>query len=1155
MILSDEQKQFVEALDHDVLVSASAGSGKTTTMIAKLIYLIVDKKVPVDRLLVVTYTEAAASEMKQKLYLKLQERISESNFNESELNYFYEQLFGVATADIGTLHSVCKRLVSKYFYEVNVEPGFSILSQEESANLFNLALDKVIQKYIEASDEQFYEVYESLNDKRNSQKLKNIITKIYYYLTEKSEPEKYIDFCINECLEPDILKNRCSTFIYQYYKKNFASLTDFIGYVKDSVNDEKFSPYLDNLYAVLKGLVDCEDILKMIVYVGSMTFPRMSKPKDPQYIQLYEQVQERIDTFKKGDLKNFKGKLTGFTEENFAQISNVFKSYYSKLFEITCRVSTTFDQLKVDAGKLDFSDLQKYTYKILDNPTIQAELKEHYQYIFVDEYQDINQIQEDILQKLCSSTNLNMIGDVKQSIYAFRQCKPDIFLNKYNGFISSNSQNLILLNKNYRCAKAIVDYVNMCFDCIITKDTIGIDYKKDAQLVCGSDNSGVVELRLINTKEKDDETNKDDTNKDNVSKDEDSDDLEKNQAEALTVLDIIKDVYGKSYYDGFSKTNKNIDYKDIAILIRDSTDYLTTLCKVLKDHKVPISTTIKKQIFNTVEVKVLYSIVKLLGNSDSDIDICNILVSPIIGLNYDDMATIRKETDCVSYYECINKYILSGKNLYIVDKLKQYNQFLKELRYQLNFKSIYQTISDVVIKYGLNDYYLSLPNGNEKVENIEQFLYLLNNDGFKYNISKCLEFLDSISDNNNFIINIESGENAVKILTMHKSKGLEYPCVILSDLGKKFNNATAREDVVLTDEFGLGIHYRDSENRTEKLSIQKMANILYKSNQEQEEQIRLLYVSLTRAKNFLYMTGCYEYDKVMTNYYKPALSSKCFLDLIFKSMPSQALNGLANKINSFDVVCDSSKLASVHISNLSEIKDDVMTKYYPIIIGGEDKKVVAELKSNFEKVTPKIKEKLATKTSVTGLMKEDDYTYGNELQLQVTFDETDNVSLRIGNAYHKIMQNLKYTESKEEIETIINQLVAVGDIENDILKYIDIEKIFKAKQNIVKLITPDTKILKEQQFLLKTNYNDIVTTSDNNQSILIQGVVDLILISGSDAILIDFKTNKTKDVAKLINAYSLQLEVYKQAVEKGYKVKVSSTKLYLFESSTFVEIV
>ena len=190
MILSDEQKQFVEALDHDVLVSASAGSGKTTTMIAKLIYLIVDKKVPVDRLLVVTYTEAAASEMKQKLYLKLQERISESNFNESELNYFYEQLFGVATADIGTLHSVCKRLVSKYFYEVNVEPGFSILSQEESANLFNLALDKVIQKYIEASDEQFYEVYESLNDKRNSQKLKNIITKIYYYLTEKSEPEK-----------------------------------------------------------------------------------------------------------------------------------------------------------------------------------------------------------------------------------------------------------------------------------------------------------------------------------------------------------------------------------------------------------------------------------------------------------------------------------------------------------------------------------------------------------------------------------------------------------------------------------------------------------------------------------------------------------------------------------------------------------------------------------------------------------------------------------------------------------------------------------------------------------------------------------------------------------------------------------------------------
>ena len=480
-----------------------------------------------------------------------------------------------------------------------------------------------------------------------------------------------------------------------------------------------------------------------------------------------------------------------------------------------------------------------------------------------------------------------------------------------------------------------------------------------------------------------------------------------------------------------------------------------------------------------------------------------------------------------------------------------------ELKFKLNHSTIYELVNEVVVNNGLVEYYLSLPNGFEKAENIEQFLSLLNNVGFEYNLGKCLEFLESLSDKDDFLINVEAGENSVKILTMHKSKGLEYPCVILSNLGKRFNNQVFRDQVVLTNKLGVGINFRNIETRKEISTIQKTANTLFERNQQQEEQIRLLYVALTRARNFLYLTGCYDFSTFNSNYNKPILSSKNFLELIFKAMPKQVVEGLGNAKENFDVVVNNNKIANVQISDALAVLTETEEVKAKVVISKADDDVVLKMLENFEKVEPKQKQMLATKNSVTGLMRESDYVNENELSLTVGFNENveNELPLKIGTAYHKIMQSLNYTETKEEVEKVIENLFNCGELDLEVKPHIDLNKIYNAKQNVAKLITSNTKILKEQQFLFKTEYNSIVESSDNNQSILIQGVVDLILVNGNDAILIDFKTNKTKDVAKLINAYSLQLEVYRQAVTKGLGVKVVSTKLYLFESSTFVEIV
>ena len=1146
--LNDEQNLFVNTINNNILVSASAGSGKTTTMIEKLKNLILENKVPVENLLVVTFTEAAASEMKQKLYTKLAKEISSRNLPDDELNYFYEQLFQISTADIGTLHSVCRKIVSKYFHEINIEPNFGILTNEEFLNLFNQSLDRVFEKYINDADEDFYLLYESFNDKRSDLKLRTIITTIYNYLSEKSDEKSYIDFCVNDCLNADLNNNICSQYVFDYFKSKINKFLYEISEYKKIISHEKLSSYLSSLFEKVSVLNNTTKFSELVDELQNFKAPTLNDPKQPELVEIFENLKLSVETFKKNVIAEAKKQTVLLTAESFKEVTENLKVYYLKLFEITEKVKEEYAKMKRDIGKLDFSDLQIFTLQILKNETIKEELKNNYKYIFVDEYQDTNQIQEDIIQCLSNGKNLNMIGDIKQSIYAFRQCMPEIFLNKYREYIPNLNKQLILLNKNYRCSLEVVNFVNYCFNTLITENTIGINYKKDAALVCGSENSGAVEIRIINTNTE--------TETDEESTEEQEDETSsKDIAEAIEVARIIEENYGREYYDSATKTTKKLDYKDIAILVRDSKGYAVTLYNILKAHQIPVSTTIKTTLFNTQEIKPLYSLLKLITNSSLEIDICNVLLSPLIGVTYNELVEIKQINKTDNFYNNLHNYILNGKNTALIDKLNNYNQILNWLRYKLNYSTIMETINSLVIKYDLINHYLSLPNGEEMAENIKQFIMLLGNSGFDYNLNKCLKFLKSLSNKDDFLISVEAGDNAVKILTMHKSKGLEYPCVILSNLGKQFNRMVLRSDVVLTNKLGLGINFRNIDSHKEVATIQKNANKLFELNQQLEEQIRLLYVSLTRARNFLFLTGCYNLKSFISKQNKHIYSSTTFLDLIFKSFVKHEKFGFINAKPEFDFSILTTAV-NCKIKNLTEYLN-IENTTNKILLGAENKELVNQMLQNFEKVNVESNEKLATKTSVTGLMREDDYVNENELGLQIGFNETvkNNLSLKIGNAYHKVMQKLNYTESLDDVKVLINNLFITGEIESEVKPYLNANKIFKGLTEVKKLINKNTKILKEQQFLLKTAYNDVVETSDNNQKVLIQGVVDLILVNDNTAILIDFKTNKTKDVAKLINSYSLQLEVYKRAVEKGLKVKVVSSKLYLFESETFIEIV
>ena len=617
----------------------------------------------------------------------------------------------------------------------------------------------------------------------------------------------------------------------------------------------------------------------------------------------------------------------------------------------------------------------------------------------------------------------------------------------------------------------------------------------------------------------------------------------------------ISNVLNKPYFNHKLNCVKYIEYKDIAILTRDSRGFVIDLYKLLADHKIPVSANFKKGIFNSNEVSIIYSLLKLVANQTNEIDLATVLHSNMFNVTNNELAQIKIEGKYDNFYENVLNYVEFGTNASLCDKISSLFAELDLIKHKLSYYTIFEVVEYVINKYDLINHYYSLPDGLERVTNLKVFCELLKNDLFNYNLNKCLEFLDSLSKKDNFVISTESGDNSIKILTMHKSKGLEYPCVILCNMGKSFNTSAFRADMVINEELGIGINLKDASSRIEYNTIQKKANVLFKTSSELNEQIRLLYVAITRAKNYLTIVGSYDLSKLEFNQNRSVLSSTNFLDLIFKGLKTNINSKAFLSKSNFDINFNNSVVCNVQVTK----PIDVAQEFQYVNNNIETLNYNVDLVNNVVKnVTAKTINKgklIATKNSVSGLMDEENYVNDNELDLTLGFNEEpqNNDALKLGSAYHLIMQNIDYF-SPLNVQQIIDDLISKSQIDNQTAKLINPEHIYNAYNTVKQFINKNTKVLCEQQFLLKTNYSKINPNNTEDSSVLIQGVVDLVLINNNDAIIIDFKTNKTKNFDMLANKYGLQLQCYALACEEGLNVKVREKYLYLFNYNKLLKV-
>lgn len=1134
--LNDIQKEFVlNEENRNVLVSASAGTGKTTSMISKLVYLIVEKKVKLKELLVVTYTISAANEMKQKLFKLLSQAINNIDDLE-ERNRISDELDELNNADIGTIHSICKKLITKYFYELGIDPKFSILTDKEQKYLLAESIQKVFDGYIISKDEEFFNLFESYNSKRETEDLKAIVERIFTFLKSKEDAESWKKEVLSKAYDLNVEENSCARYLHSYYKDLFARFEPEFKLLferADVLGLSRIDSFKEKVWGFFVQVKHSKNYLDMANFIANFDVP--TKPNKADKISGEALFWEDMDIafYKlKEIIEKAQEALVYGTEESFkTRLKFVFNNL-SKIFEVVQKTNDVYSRLKQNKKCLDFNDLEFYTLELLKNEVVLEEIRKSYKHVFIDEYQDVNGVQEKIVTTLSNGKNLIMIGDVKQSIYEFRLSVPQNFIDKYN---DKENNKIFDFNQNYRSEDNILQFVNSIFNVLISTKTIGLDYT-NANLVCGKEitKDKCVSMDIVSL-EKAEKGEKSTTNKE-----------AQYEIESNLVVDKINDYITR--INSQSKA-KEYEFKDIAILTRKKGENIRYLYNKLQENNIPVSVELKSNLFDNPEVIFLISFLKILNNFEDDIALASVMKNPIFAFDENEFVEIKTFKDD-RFWKNAREYDLGTLGL----KLKNFWNTIEEYKIFLNNHKVAETLERFILDKGVLAFYKTLPDGLEKESNINEFLIFASNEAYAYSLNRFLDYISGVSDNNH-VLRVKANENCVKITTMHSSKGLDYKAVIVYDFSSEFNLNNREKDLFICDKLGIGIRYFDLKNRLETKSLPMLACKTLSAKNQIDEEIRLFYVALTRAKKELYIVGAYNLDKILEKRNEPIYSCKSFLELLFYSVDDLDLYKFSNKIPEFYINEGNPGECKVRI--IENKIQKIEREEEPIILTSGDNLVVKELKKYFDYAYPnKIISDVAVKNSVTSIMQEEvDYEklVENIADLgEKSSVKLNNSALKIGTAYHLIMENLTYKEDLMDIISIMADLEQSGKLDKESLKFISAEKIFEAVKAINSL--NPLNIRKEVQFILSIPYKEVVENSDIDRKVLIQGVVDLIIETSDGLMIIDFKTNRNCTEKYLINAYELQLNIYQKAIEKALKRKVEKKYIYSFELKKLIEI-
>ena len=1169
-----EQMRAIHEKKSNILVAAAAGSGKTAVLVERIVNKIIEDKIDIDRILVVTFTNLAASQMKERILDVIYERLEQ---NPEDIN-LQRQITLLPKANICTIDSFCLDIVKNNFYELDISPNFRIADEIELKILKQEAIEELFEDKYEENDVDFIKLIENYTSYKSDENLKNIVLKIYNYIQSMPYPEKWLKeqvekFNIKENI--DFSKTEWGKLLFENAKEDIVDgilqLQEVL-YIAEEENLDKTKVVLSEDIRKLQKLNNTSNWEELYNSLQELSFDRWSKDKNAT-----EELNEELK--KKRDI--IKAKIDFIKKENIIYNSQTALDDTIKMYEImklieklVCDFILVFQKKKKDKNITDFSDIEHFALNILISNGIPSKTAEKYQEKFeeiaIDEYQDSNMIQELILNTISRNNNIFMVGDVKQSIYKFRQAKPELFLEKYETYkikeIKKENENLkIKLFKNFRSRKEVLDFTNTIFQNIMSKEFGAIEYNEEEYLNLGTldykdGENYIPELDII-------DINKEEENE--------NDKIENVVLEAKFVAKKIKEMIENKFL--VSEKNKGLKpatYKDFAILLRSTKNIANIFEKELTIENIPVFCDATSEYLTSYEIQTIMNLLKIINNPHQDIPQITVLRSMIGGFNENELLEIRRNEKEKSFYNSMIDYCNDNEsNQETREKVIQYIKRLDKWREESKYFSLDEFIWHLYLETGFYNYASLMNNGQYRVANLKMLFekareYEKTSLKGLYNFINFIDKLQLTSKDMSGAKIIGENENVVRIMSIHKSKGLEFPIVFLSGTGKKFNLMDInQDDILLHDELGIGPKFIDTKLNVKFDTLSKKA-ISIKIKQEQiEEELRILYVALTRAKEKLIITGIekdlskqlQDKEKIIKTYNqsnnkinKNILKKYIrFLDYFELTIKNNELEQIPIKVNIYkpnEIIQE--------LSNKTDNKMDVNKYINNLEITMENEEYIRnKMFWNYEHMISTQINAMSSVSEIKNNYKEDN---SNEdiifEEPQFLKDEIKISGARKGTLIHLVLQKLDVKENYtfDKIDYLIKTLVEKRIITSRESEVIDRKKILKFTQtDIYKELKKAKKVYKEQPFYMYVPAKTICE-EEVNENILIQGVIDLYYITEDDrVVLLDYKTDyvENNNGNTLIEKYKMQLNLYKIAIEKSLDKKVSEIYIY----STFLE--
>ncbi|RBW69218.1 helicase-exonuclease AddAB subunit AddA [Bacillus taeanensis] len=1238
-VWTDDQWKAIAARGQNTLVAAAAGSGKTAVLVERIIERIKTKDDPVDvdRLLIVTFTNAAAAEMRQRIGEAIEAALEE---NPSSL-HLRRQLSLLNKASISTLHSFCLEVLRQNYYKINLDPGFRIADQTEAELLRDEILEEMFEEHYSAENpEKFYEVVDRYSSDRSDQDLQILIEKIYDFSRSHPWPSHWLLEMVARYEITEGQKIDDIEWVKEIISDIFIQLNGIKEMLRKAAaiaeSPEGPRPYLENLQreahqvdSLLQGERTWEALYNGFQH---LSFDRLKPCRGCDKV-----LQEEVKSLR----ASAKEAMESIQEDFFERHPNHYldelrhtASVIRTLSALVNEFAKKYEEAKLEKGLVDFSDLEHYCLAILRDEAsipenvIPSETARSYQQQFaevlVDEYQDTNQVQESIIQLVSKADEKNgnrfMVGDVKQSIYRFRLAEPALFLKKYKAYSKDGKGKglRIDLSKNFRSRKEVLHATNFIFKQIMNEKVGELNYDDDAELRLGAEypksENVKAELLLINRSKDEKESNQ------GASVELDDSDFETVQLEARCIAEKIKELVGKEngtpaeVFDKKLQAMRPVQYRDIVILLRATSSWAPSLLEELKIQGIPAYAELSTGYFEATEVSIMMALLKVIDNPYQDIPLASVLRSPIIGCTEEEMAQIRLSDKQGYYFDAMKAYLNEENNTELNKKIVNFYDRLDSWRTKARQGALSDLIWHLYQETNYYDFVAGLPGGKQRQANLRA-LYdrarQYEETSFR-GLFRFLRFIERMQDRGNDLgaaRALTEQEDVVRVMTIHKSKGLEFPIVFTAGLSKQFNMQDLNRSYLLHKELGFGTKFIDPTNR---LSYPTLLQLSIKQRMKLEmlaEEMRILYVALTRAKEKLYLVGTvkdlekdvqkwgqhiHEKEWLLPDFERT--KSRSYLDWIgpalIRHRDSQILRDYlsVSHLPAAEVYQDRSewKISVIDAANfltLSEHETDLMEETIEKIKNGKMVAVTSEEKETVYrslqwKYEYEETSKIKSKQSVTEIKRQresaDEYSdtllirpFKKQISERPKFLQKERLTAaEKGSAMHMVMQHLSFdhAQSELEIKELLAKMVNKEILTSEQAETIEIKKIqafFHSK--LGKKMLNAEALHREIPFSLAVPANTITNNRSlkSNEKVLVQGVIDLIIEDHEGLTLIDYKTDtitgrvegEIEEVKSiLLNRYKIQLELYQNAVEQIWKKPLYNKYLYFFDGDIVVEV-